>query len=406
MNSVESGRPRSASRPRIAVIGAGAFGGWTALHLVRAGAEVVLLDAWGAGNPRSSSGGETRVIRAVYGPDPVYVELVRRAWPHWEALARGTGERLYVETGALWMNRGDDSYVRSSLPIVQDFGFSVEELTVSESSRRYPQIDFSDVESVFLEHKAGALFARLACRTVLDEFERAEGEFRVGYVESVPPLGAPLDCLNLSDGSRIEADGFVFACGPWLGRIFPDVIGDGVRPTRQEVFYFGTPAGQSLYAADRFPVWIEFGERIFYGIPDVNGQGFKVADDTRGEIIDPTGGDRSAGADGIRRARSLLEHRFPGLASAPLLKTEVCQYENSPDGHLIIDRHPGAANVWLVGGGSGHGFKLSPAVGELVSDAILTASHPPEVFHVARLRNATGTSTQFERKPAAPPQPR
>ena len=404
MNSVESGRPRSASRPRIAVIGAGAFGGWTALHLVRAGAEVVLVDAWGAGNPRSSSGGETRVIRAVYGPDPVYVALVRRAWPQWEALAAGTGERLYVETGALWMNRGDDSYVRASLPIVQDSGFSVEQLTESEGSRRYPQIDFGDVESIFFEHKAGALFARLACRTVIDEFERAGGEFRIGYVEDLSRLDAPLISLALSDGTRIEADAFVFACGPWLGRIFPDVIGDAVRPTRQEVFYFGAPAGSSLYTPDRCPVWIEFGERIFYGIPDVNGQGFKVADDTRGEDFDPTSGDRATGADGIGRARSLLQRRFPALAGAPLLKTEVCQYENSPDGHLIIDRHPGAANVWLVGGGSGHGFKLSPAVGELVSGAILTASHPPEVFHVARLRNATGTSTQFERKPAAPPQ--
>jgi len=144
-----------ASKPRVAVIGAGAFGGWTALHLRRGGADVVLVDSWGPGNSRSSSGGKTRVIRAIYGPDRVYTEMVKRAFDLWEQLDGSTGgEPLYVPTGALWMNRGDDSYVRSSLPILHDLGFVVDQLTMADAARRYPQIDFGGVKSAWFERRA------------------------------------------------------------------------------------------------------------------------------------------------------------------------------------------------------------------------------------------------------------
>jgi glycine/D-amino acid oxidase-like deaminating enzyme len=145
------------------------------------------------------------------------------------------------------------------------------------------------------------------------------------------------------------------------------------------------------------PIWIDFGERIFYGIPDLHGRGFKIADDTRGETFDPTTGDRTPSAEGIARARRLLAERFPELANAPLLAAEVCQYENSPDGHLIIDKHPTQKNTWLAGGGSGHGFKLSPALGELLANAILGRAPAPEMFALARLQDAK-KGTQFERK--------
>lgn len=361
------------------VIGAGAFGGWTALHLLRLGAQVTLVDAWGAGNTRASSGGESRVIRAIYGPDRVYVEMVKRSYELWEQLDAS----LYTGTGALWLHRGDDAYVRSSLPILEDLGFPVDRLTVAEARRRYPQIDFTGVQSVYLERRAGALSARRACGVVRDAFQNGGGTYRTAHVDP-----------NALSG----ADVYVFACGPWLGRLFPDVIGDAIRPTRQEVFYFGVPGGSDRYAAGRFPVWIDFGERIFYGVPDVHGRGFKIADDTRGEPFDPTHGDRNPTEEGIARARALLGERFPELAKAPLLDAEVCQYENSPDGHLIIDRHPEKKNVWMIGGGSGHGFKLSPAVGEMTAQAVVAGKEVPKLFAIERLAGLTKAKTQFERK--------
>jgi len=384
------------SRPRIAVIGSGAFGGWTALHLLTLGAQVDLIDSWGPGNPRSSSGGETRVIRAIYGPDRIYVEMVKRAYELWEKLIASSGEPLYVETGALWLHRTDDAYVRSSVPILRDLGFPVDKLTIAEAARRYPQINFRGVHAVWLERRAGALSARRACGTVRDAFEKAGGNYQQARVKPGSIAGGSMAGLQLGDGSRIEADAYVFACGPWLGKLFPEVVGDRIRPTRQEVYYFGTPAGSQRYLPSQLPIWIDFGERIVYGIPDTHGRGFKVADDTRGALINPTSANRTPSAGGIARARHLLAERFPELANAPLVAAEVCQYENSPDGHLIIDRHPQAANVWLVGGGSGHGFKLSPAVGEMTAQAILSGKEVPKLFHLDRLRDVAKTKTQFE----------
>lgn len=369
--------PLIRTAPRITVVGAGAFGGWAALHLLRRGAKVTLLDAWGPGNARSSSGGETRVIRAVYGADRIYVEMVKRAYELWHEL----DPSLYTETGVLWMHRGDDAYVRSALPILEDLDFPVER--IADARTRYPQIDFTGVKSVYLERRAGALSARRACGVARDLFVSSGGTYRT---EEVKPGAIP------------EADIVVFACGPWLGRMFPDVIGDRVRATRQEVYYFGTPRGSDRFTAARLPIWIDFGERIFYGIPDLNGRGFKIADDTRGDPIDPTTAERKPAEAGIARARRLIAERFPELAKAPLLSAEVCQYENSPDGHLILDRHPDRPGIWLLGGGSGHGFKLSPALGEMAAEAILSGKPVPELFRLSRLRDAVKPATQFEKR--------
>jgi len=388
----------TASPPRIAVVGAGAFGGWTALHLLRLGAQVTLVDSWGPGNARSSSGGDTRVIRAIYGPDRIYVEMVKRAYEMWERIDAPSDEPLYVETGALWMHRGDDAYVRSSLPILEELGFPVDKLAVSDAAKRYPQINFHGVKSVYFERRAGALSARRACVAVRDAFNKAGGSYRTGYVKPGSIANGSMSPLQFEDGSRIEADVFVFACGPWLGQLFPKVLGDRVRPTRQEIYYFGTPLGSERYLPGHLPIWIDFGERIVYGLPDVHGRGFKLSDDTRGERFDPTSGNRTPSQQGIARARHFLGERFPELAKAPLVAAEVCQYENSPDGNLIIDRHPQAKNVWLVGGGSGHGFKLSPAVGEMVAEQILSGKDVPRTFRLDRLRDQEKPSTQFERK--------
>jgi sarcosine oxidase len=368
----------SSSAPRVTVVGAGAFGVWSALHLQRLGARVTLIDAWGAGNTRASSGGESRVIRAIYGPDRIYVEMVKRSYALWEQL----DPSLYVETGALWLHHADDAYVRSSVPILAELGFPVEQIALDDARRRWPQIEFKGIKSVWLERRAGALSARRACGVVRDLFVKNGGTY----------LQAQIDPAKLPEG-----DATVFACGPWLGTLFPDVVGDAVRPTRQEVFYFGTPRGTDRYQPGRFPIWIDFGERIVYGIPDIHGRGVKLADDTRGELFDPTHGDRKPSAEGIARARRVLAERFPELAKAPLLSAEVCQYENSPDGNLILDRHPSLKNVWLAGGGSGHGFKLSPAVGEIVAHAVLGRAEPPKAFALDRLANAK-RATQFERK--------
>jgi glycine/D-amino acid oxidase-like deaminating enzyme len=380
---------RGAKGPKVVVVGAGAFGGWTALHLLRAGAKVTLLDAWGPGNARASSGGETRVIRGTYGPGRVYVQLVVRALQLWRENEKKWGKHLYHRTGALWMVQKDDSYEKAALPLLREAGLSFEQLTAADAAKRYPQINFDRVEWAIAEKDAGYLTARRACEAVLEGFQAEGGEYRPASVD--PPVidGGKLAALVTSDGAKVAADAYVFACGPWLGKVFPDVMADLIRPTRQEVFFFGPPAGDTRFSDDVMPVWIDHGERLMYGIPGNQWRGFKLADDTRGAAFDPTSGERVASAEGMQRARDYLGFRFPALKDAPLLESRVCQYENSPDEHFIVDRHPAAASVWLVGGGSGHGFKHGPSLGELVAANVLGKKTLEPFFSLSRFRPKT-----------------
>ena len=175
----------------------------------------------------------------------------------------------------------------------------------------------------------------------------------------------------------------MFACGPWLGKLFPDAVGDGIVPTRQDVVYFGTPPGDQRYDESRFPVWLNFGARLLYGIPGNDRRGFKVADDSAGEPVDPTTLNRMVSAKAMRIARALLARRFPGLVGAAVAETRVCQYEFSPTGDFLLDRHPGAGNAWLVGGGSGHGFKMGPAIGDEVAGLVLDRTPTATQFSYA-----------------------
>jgi len=390
--------PSSARNAHVAVVGAGAFGGWTALHLRRMGARVTLLDAWGPGNSRSSSGGESRVIRGLYGRDRIYSLWVKRAFELWQESQDSWKTPLYRRTGMLWMVGENDAYLRESLPIVKELGFRVDQLERSDAERRFPQVNFEDVESQYFEHEAGYLKARQACRKVCEQFEREGGEFQRVAAKPSAIGSKPLRQLDLADGGHLSADQYVFACGPWIGGLFPDLIGRSIRPTRQEVYYFGAPFGDRSFEPGTLPVWGDFGERMFYGFPDIDQRGVKIADDTRGPDFDPTDGDRAPSQDSLERAREFLGRRFPALRAAPLLEARVCQYENSPDGHLIVDRHPEAENVWLVGGGSGHGFKLGPALGEHAAQCVLEMATPEPMFSIKRLAELKTRSTQFGHK--------
>lgn len=377
-----------AQRSSVVVVGAGAFGGWTALSLLRRGAKVTLVDAWGPGNSRASSGGETRVIRAVYGSDGIYVAMVARAFELWRENEKRWKRKLYRRTGALWMVTGAGDYVRSSIPLLREKGFQFEEMSSAEASKRYPQIRFEGLDWALYEKEAGYLLARQACAQVLEGFLAEGGSYREAVASPGAIASGRMRNLRISDGTELSADAYVFACGPWLGRLFPEVLGGFLESTRQEVFYFGTPAGDPRFSEDHLPVWIEV-PRFWYGIPGNDRRGFKVADDTRGTAFDPTTGDRLPSADGLKAARDYTAMRFPALASAPVLESRVCQYENSPDHHFLVDRHPEAGNVWLVGGGSGHGFKHGPALGELVAGNVLEEKPPEPLFSLRRPRQTT-----------------
>ena len=369
---------KARAKTHVAVIGAGAFGGWTALHLLRRGARVTLVDAWGPGNSRASSGGETRVIRGTYGPNQPYTKMAARATQLWKENERRWKITLLHQVGVLWMvTAGDDQFERESLPVLREEGIACEVLSNNELAKRWPQINLEGVHWGIYEPGGGYLKARMACQAVLEGFLAEGGEYR-----QLAVLPRDLDAVQnwhelvLSDGSKLSPDQYVFACGPWLGKLFPETIGNRVRPTRQEVFFFGAPAGDNRFTETNLPVWADHRDKFIYGIPGNGERGFKVADDTRGTEFDPTSGDRTVSPEGLKAIRDYVGFRFPALKDAPLLESRVCQYENSPDNNFIVDRHPRHENVWLLGGGSGHGFKHGPAFGEMMAGLVLDHKDP------------------------------
>jgi sarcosine oxidase len=330
----------------VTVVGAGVFGSWTAWHLRRAGARVTLIDAWGPAHSRASSGGESRIIRMGDGADEIYTRLAMRSLELWKEFGHG----VFHRTGVLWIGKEHDAYTEATRDTLARTGVPHEIV----DPRRWPQLRLDDPRAFCIyEPESGALMARRAIAEVVAD------AVRMGVVyetTATPP----------------RANVTVYACGPWLPKLFPDVLGDRIFPTRQEVFFFAPPAGDASFAPGKFPTWIDFTDpRGPYGFPDLESRGFKLAFDRHGPSFDPDTGDRRLTDAGLAEARTFLAERFPALRDAPLTESRVCQYENTSNGDFLIDRHPEKEDVWLVGGGSGHGFKHGPAVGEYVAKRVL-----------------------------------
>ena len=376
-------RPQTA--PHVAVIGAGAFGGWTALHLLRAGARVTLIDAWGPGHSRASSGGETRVIRATYGKMGIYTHMTARALILWREAEKKWNRQVFFPNGVLWMSGKDDSFERDSIPHMKAAGVPFQHLDAKECAKRWPQVNFEGVPGAVFEPQSGYLLARQSCQWVVDSFRAEGGAYVQAHASPRTLSGGRLHGIELrpEGAPRVQADSYVFACGPWLGALLPG-FEKKIVPTRQEKFYFGTPAGDRRFEDSNLPVWADNGAQLYYGIPGNQHRGFKIADDTRGAVVDPTTQERQVSAEGVKAARAYIARRFPAMKDAPLVESRVCQYENSPDSNFYLDRLPGAENAWVVGGGSGHGFKHGPALGELAAKVVLGRANTPAEFRLDR----------------------
>lgn len=349
----------------IAVVGAGVFGAWTAYQLRQTGKSVVLIDGYGAGNSRSSSGDESRIIRMGYGADEIYSRSAWRSLQLWKELFARTGDNLFRETGVLWLAHEGDPYPVSTFETLTNLRFPIEKLTLPEVSTRYPQFGYEGIEGAFLEPESGVLLARRAVQAVAREALKSGVEYLQDSVER--PNARRLDEVVTTSGERISAAVYVFACGAWLPKVFPDVLAGRIQPTRQDVFYLGAPGMR--FQSPSLPVWIDFKTEA-YGLPDIEGRGVKVAIDRHGEAFDPDTNDRVVRNESLAEVRRYLARRVPELQNAPVNETRVCQYENTSNGDFLIDRHPQFENVWLVGGGSGHGFKHGPFVGEYVAARI------------------------------------
>jgi sarcosine oxidase len=348
------------------VIGAGVFGSWTAYFLRKSGASVLLVDTYGPANARASSGGESRIIRMGYGADEVYTRWSMNALPLWKELfAAADRPELFQPTGVLWIASEGEKYPQDTVVTLQKVGVRFEKLSLAQLRERYPQIYVEDDCWGIFEPESGVLMARRAVQCVVEQAEKAGVEYRNEAVRA-PAGWRQLAEIVTTNGERFSASTFVFACGPWLPKVFPELLGERIFPSRQEVFFFGVPPGDLRFAAPAMPTWLKLKDE-FYGMPDIENRGFKVAFDRHGPKADPDTQSRVASSEALAVAKEYLARRFPAMRDAPVLETRACQYENTSSGDFLIDKHPELDNVWLVGGGSGHGFKHGPSLGQYVA---------------------------------------
>jgi glycine/D-amino acid oxidase-like deaminating enzyme len=371
-------------REHVAIVGAGVFGAWTAHHLLQAGHQVTLIDAWGPAHSRASSGGESRLTRAAYGKDEIYTRMAMDSLPQWKALSALSGLPIFIPAGILFFFPTEEPYVHDSIAAHKKYGLPTDVLTQAEMARRFPMIDFDGIKVGLYEPGFGALMARRAVLTLVDRFTKAGGTFTKGLVQPPFASGAQLHEIELSSGENVQADRFVFAAGPWLPKLFPQLIGPRILPTRQEVFFFAPPAGDRRFAPGAMPGWADFnGGDIFYGFPDLESRGAKFAHDAHGIEVDPDTQSRRPTEAALAEIVAYRDRRFPLLKGAPLTEARVCQYENSSNGDFLIDLHPDWPNALLLGGGSGHGFKHGPEVGRYAAARLMGSAKPEPRFSLA-----------------------
>lgn len=358
--------------PHVVVVGAGVFGIWTAWHLRAAGARVTVIEAYEPGHSRASSGGESRIIRCGYGTDEVYSRFALRSLRLWRELSSeigGVQRPLFYRCGVLWLAAGADSYTEATRRTLESGGYPVQVLDPAALADRYPQLRADDVAVGLLEPDCGVIMARQAVAEMAARLEKQDTSIVRARVDAVHDGAGPLRSVRLGDGTDLRAEAFVFACGPWLPRVFPELLGGAITPTRQVEIFFGPPPSDDRFGPRHTPAWVDFQAGI-YGVPDLEGRGLKVGIDRHGALFDPDTDDRTLDAESIAMAREWLARRVPAMAAAPVVEGRVCQYENTSTGDFLIDRHPERDNVWIVGGGSGHGFKHGPAIGEYVARLI------------------------------------
>lgn len=371
--------------PDVVVIGAGAFGGWSALTLREQGAKVTLVDAYGPGNPRASSGDESRLLRLSYGAREIYTRWARRSQELWEERQEEFGRRMFYNNGSLRYISPAGRGVQEA--VFDRMGLPYEVLTPDEVHYRWPQVDFSEYDQIFYEPTGGVVKAREAMIAVAENFMHKAGELKIGHAVPVAGRSGPAITVN---GDPVEAGAYVFACGPWLPKVFPNLLGDRIRVPRRELFYIGSPIDDHRYRWEHLP---NIADGDTYTASDVD-YGIKVAANLRNVPMDPDSGDRMPTAFLRRQVELYVAKRMPGLRGQPIVASRTCQTEYSDNGHFIVDRHPERDNVWIAGAGSGHAFKMGPAIGEYVASRVMGQSLDAEADEFFSLANHAAASAE------------
>ena len=363
---------------QVVIVGAGTFGASLAWWLAREGEDVTLVDQFEPGDRRATSGGETRLIRCGHGDSAYYTALAWRARTLWRELEAESGADLFVECGIAWFAHGEDGWEAESERTIRAQGIPCEHLEPAAAAELFPSLGTDDLAWVLFEPHTGVLRAQRAVQALATQ--AAQHGARIVRSRATPDGPA----AALEDGTRLEGDRVVWACGPWLGRLFPEHV--TLRVTLQELLFFdGGPEWR------RAPGWCDY-DRAGYGTPDLDELGAKAAADYEGPEFDPDAAlPERATTEPL--VREYFAERFPALAGAPLRESRTCRYETTPDTNFIAAPHPEHPGVWLVGGGSGHGFKHGPAMAERLAAALRGEAALPAMFELGERREGRSLRT-------------
>ena len=422
--NVVSGRP--SSRANVIVVGAGAFGGWTALNLQRMGARVTLVDMYGPGNSRSTSGDESRGVRTSYGDRPhgeLWMQWANEAIKRWKAFDAEFGipakNQVFFTTGDLLMRETWEPFLTQTRTWWEKNKIPFETMPVDEVRRRWPVIAVDDITAVLYEPNAGVVRARRGTQMVAEVFQREGGKLVIGRV--VPPTPGDFDghTVKLTNGDTLTGDAFVFAVGPWMYKTFA-LMQNRMRTPLGTVVYFATPPGDSRFTYPNLPTYNFPGTTGWCALP-VDNRGFRVRGGGGGggnrntqsaqpnaapaasssapapvppnspiasatdSVNDPDLSNRWVTPERLTGPRNFVARRFPDLKDAPIAQTWACHYEQTSSRNFIIDRHPNMPTVWLAGGGNAEAFKSGPVIGEYVAKRVLGDNGDPEIAKQFRI---------------------
>lgn len=352
-------------RARNVVVGAGVAGSAAAYHLARRGEPALVVERFPLGHARGSSHGASRIIRHSYA-EANFARLMPRAYRLWQELEAEAGTPLLTRTGGVSASPTGCDYVERVAASLAEIGVPHRRMTPEVWNWKNPPFAIPSNASLVFEPDAGMLAARKCVGALLNragnrgaEIRKETGIDRIDLEGTRPVL--------VGDGVRIEAERVIVAAGSWAARLLPALRG-ALTPTRQRVLYF--QADEPVYGVGRLPVFIWLGSEegdAFYGMPDVEGRGVKVARHF-GPPTDPEVADESVDDEYVESVRAFLRAFLPGLARAPVTATETCLYTMAPGEEFLVGAWPGRDDVLVASACSGHGFKFGILVGEVLAD--------------------------------------
>jgi len=368
------------------VIGTGGVGSAALYHLARRGASVLGLDRFSPGHDRGSSHGQTRIIRKAYFEHPDYVPLLDRAYELWAELEQGRSEPLYHQTGLLQVGPADGLVLPGVLESAREHDLPVESLTAAEVTERFPGFVVPEALSAVFEEQAGYLLVEESVMAHIEHARRHGAELRTG--RPVTRWQSSGDTVVVeTETDRFEARNLIVTAGAWAARLLANL--DLELEVQRKHLHWYANAEPNYRSARGAPIFLyEVPAGIFYGFPQIDDFGVKVAEHTGGEpVADPSSLDRSLDEQDQLRVEQFLKFHLPGV-SAISTRHEACMYTMSPDEHFIVDRHPHRDNVLFAAGLSGHGFKFTPVLGEILADLAHDGetSYPYEFLKLHRFR--------------------